>query len=138
MSDDDQAAAILAGIISTFGECAEVHPEKQLPMATFILGAIRKGEVPGVWYNQQIATERDALRHERDHLLEKAKEYEGRAIGERCRADKAVAKRDRLADALRAVTDAYRFRFDVPGRGLCGPIDSEIEAAVAALAEAGK
>lgn len=55
---------------------------------------------------------------------------------EKSHADKATAERDRLADALRGVTNAYRFRID--GQCRCGPIDPEIEAAIAALAEVGK
>lgn len=61
MTDEDRAAAILAGIMSTFGECAEVHPEKQLPMAMFILAAIRAGKVPGV-----VSVESYAAAHEAD------------------------------------------------------------------------
>lgn len=51
--------------------------------------------------------------------------------------DAARADADRLAGLLGEVVEAYAGRFEVPGRGLVGPIDPEIEQARSALAGRG-
>lgn len=43
------------------------------------LALIRAGKVPGVWYNQEIATEKNALRHEVSQLRAQLAEYEANA-----------------------------------------------------------